>query len=522
MKRRSSFAGAGRGLLLACAMAATLGGVPRAESPRFRPEHDLPGSADWVVSDGRRVARGSGLSIEIADRGVPLSDVATPAAPAVSAALIGRRVYLALEDGSISVVETGRPQAPAARFVLDPPPRGRLHLARSDQLLLVAEDGAGLRVLLPSGGHEHHSGAVSRLEPLASFALQDTITAITAAGASAFVGTADGRLLEIDLREPQAPGLSRVTEIGVAPLALAANGSVIYLLGADGMRVLSRLDPAAASAVAPEVRGRALAIAGRTLWVGDGPHGAHVYRDRTPQGLTHPVTVANDFFLPEELTVEVGDTVRWSNLSGFHNVFSCVPSQIGCDGVAANESFTSGPPAFPVWTLDHTFVAEGFNPYICQSHAPTMTGLVIAGSPTLPPPAVPDGRNGGPLLVGKQNTEGSNLRVWWDGASCSGAGGHHLLYGVGSQLPGTLGGEYRLAGSRCAIGTSPFTWLGTPPADRDESGLIWWLVVADDGESAEGSWGADSAGAERQNAYPGGASRRCGFGVKDLTNPCGQ
>jgi plastocyanin len=34
----------------------------------------------------------------------------------------------------------------------------------------------------------------------------------------------------------------------------------------------------------------------------------------------HDVTVGNNFFSPNDLTIEVGDSVRWTNNSGFHDV----------------------------------------------------------------------------------------------------------------------------------------------------------------------------------------------------------
>ena len=35
---------------------------------------------------------------------------------------------------------------------------------------------------------------------------------------------------------------------------------------------------------------------------------------------THEVTVGNNFFSPNDLTIQVGDTVRWTNNAGFHDV----------------------------------------------------------------------------------------------------------------------------------------------------------------------------------------------------------
>jgi plastocyanin len=42
----------------------------------------------------------------------------------------------------------------------------------------------------------------------------------------------------------------------------------------------------------------------------------------TPAALAavHDVTVGNNFFSPNDLTIEVGDTVRWTNNAGFHDV----------------------------------------------------------------------------------------------------------------------------------------------------------------------------------------------------------
>jgi plastocyanin len=264
-----------------------------------------------------------------------------------------------------------------------------------------------------------------------------------------------------------------------------------------------------------------LRLVGRTVLLAAGGEGLALYRDATPTAQLHPVTVANDFFAPEELEIEIGDTVRWTNASGFHNVFSCTPSQVGCAVQRASEAFTSGPPTPPPWIFEHTFAAAGSNPYVCQSHAAFMTGVVTVEPQTLPPPGVPDGSLGAPMLASKLNPNGSNLTIQWDSTTCDGVSGHHIVWGVGSRLPEALGGTYGLSGAVCAIGaSSPFTWLGSPPP-LDVTKMIWWLVIADDGATLEGSWGRHSGGGERHSPYPSGASRYCGFTTKDLTNACG-
>ncbi len=71
---------------------------------------------------------------------------------------------------------------------------------------------------------------------------------------------------------------------------------------------------------------------------------------------THDVTVANFSFTPSQLTIKVGDIVRWTNSGGLHNV------------VADDNSFTSGAASTSNWVYEHTFNAPGSNPYYCSVH----------------------------------------------------------------------------------------------------------------------------------------------------------
>jgi plastocyanin len=88
---------------------------------------------------------------------------------------------------------------------------------------------------------------------------------------------------------------------------------------------------------------------------------------------THDVTVTNFSFSPGELTITVGDAVRWTNVLGTHNV------------KADDNSFTSGPAAPAPWEFTHTFNAVGMNPYYCEPHGGPggsgMAGVVIVQNP---------------------------------------------------------------------------------------------------------------------------------------------
>ena len=88
---------------------------------------------------------------------------------------------------------------------------------------------------------------------------------------------------------------------------------------------------------------------------------------------THDVTVTNFSFSPGELTITVGDAVRWTNVLGTHNV------------KADDNSFTSGPAAPAPWEFTHTFNAVGMNPYYCEPHGGPggsgMAGVIIVQNP---------------------------------------------------------------------------------------------------------------------------------------------
>lgn len=72
--------------------------------------------------------------------------------------------------------------------------------------------------------------------------------------------------------------------------------------------------------------------------------------------ITHNVSVANFSFTPAQLTIKVGDKVKWTNNGGLHNV------------VADDNSFTSGDPSTAAWIYEHTFKNPGSNPYYCVIH----------------------------------------------------------------------------------------------------------------------------------------------------------
>lgn len=78
-------------------------------------------------------------------------------------------------------------------------------------------------------------------------------------------------------------------------------------------------------------------------------------------------------FNPATVTVNVGDTVRWTNDGGFHNVrandgsFRCA---LGCDDTGGD-----GGASGAIWSFSRTFNQAGTVGYHCEEHGTSTTGM---------------------------------------------------------------------------------------------------------------------------------------------------
>ncbi len=95
----------------------------------------------------------------------------------------------------------------------------------------------------------------------------------------------------------------------------------------------------------------------------------------------HDVTLTNTVFTPDDITVNLGDTVVWTNTEGFHNVS------------ADDASFRSGDPANPPWVFEFTFNTPGDFGYFCEIHGSTSGGM--RGNVTVVDPVFSDGFESG-------------------------------------------------------------------------------------------------------------------------------
>lgn len=78
-------------------------------------------------------------------------------------------------------------------------------------------------------------------------------------------------------------------------------------------------------------------------------------------GDTITITVGDNFFNPVSVTINVGDTVVWRRVSGFHNVRAD-------DGSFTLGEDAAGNPGSTWTTVSHTFTVPGTVGYHCQVH----------------------------------------------------------------------------------------------------------------------------------------------------------
>lgn len=90
------------------------------------------------------------------------------------------------------------------------------------------------------------------------------------------------------------------------------------------------------------------------------------------------VTIGDNFFREANVSINAGDTVRWTNNGGEHTVTSnghpgahvdCMPH--------SSEDFDSGGPIPNGGTFEHTFPNPGSYDYHCDVHGCNMSGRVI-------------------------------------------------------------------------------------------------------------------------------------------------
>jgi plastocyanin len=85
----------------------------------------------------------------------------------------------------------------------------------------------------------------------------------------------------------------------------------------------------------------------------------------------------SDEFVPAAVTVLAGESVTWNNVgNGFHNVH-----------FDDNSFVAPSSPSSDAWSVQRIFTSPGTFRYICEAHAPGMSGTVTVQAPgTIPGP----------------------------------------------------------------------------------------------------------------------------------------
>lgn len=88
------------------------------------------------------------------------------------------------------------------------------------------------------------------------------------------------------------------------------------------------------------------------------------------------VEVSNFQYTPENLTIQVGDTVTWTNVQGSHNVNGSTAT------FPNNSSSFKNAVAGPGWKFTYVFTEAGLHDYHCDPHASFMKGSVFVDAAT--------------------------------------------------------------------------------------------------------------------------------------------
>ena len=90
----------------------------------------------------------------------------------------------------------------------------------------------------------------------------------------------------------------------------------------------------------------------------------------------HIISLSGIAFTPNNLTINMGETVQWNNMGGTHNVNGSVATFSNNP-----EGFFSGNAAAAPWSFSHTFNVPGVYQYRCDPHFSLgMTGVITVNA----------------------------------------------------------------------------------------------------------------------------------------------
>jgi plastocyanin len=364
------------------------------------------GQIQWAATGGGLLVTGSGRELSIAMEDAPSQPVARLklGLPASGAALFGRYAYVVLEGAGIEAFDLSSPSSAIDLGLVPLGVAPNLIAQAGDQIVLF--DAEGMKVarvgstsaMFMANGHQMGLMDPTKFTILGSQLLNGPFTAATASGLSVLAATEDGRLIEIDISDPANPVLLATMTLPERAIGLAASGDLLFASTASGRFLAMDMTAPEGSSPLAEIALRATSIVpeGRLLYAAAGESGLVTLSVGRAQSQTVNVNVGSIFFQPSSVSINVGDTVKWTWVSGSHTSTSgtcsggnCTPDGVWNSGVKSSGTFT------------HTFSSAGDSHYFCSIHLSSMTGVVhVAGAAALSATASATPTSGqAPLLV---------------------------------------------------------------------------------------------------------------------------
>ncbi|MCP3932432.1 MAG: hypothetical protein GY705_25455, partial [Bacteroidetes bacterium] len=189
----------------------------------------------------------------------------------------------------------------------------------------------------------------------------------------------------------------------------------------------------------------------------------------------HTIGVSSNVFTPNELTIQIGETVTWQNNGGFHNVNGTLET------FADNpKGFGNGDASSDSWTYQNIFVLPGVYNYQCDPHAGLgMTGTITVVEATSPADIVITEIMYNPPESGSDSLE--FIELYNNGTETVNLEGYSFLKGVTFTFPSyeLMPDSYALVAVdsiafQGVFGKTAFQWTSGGLSNSGE-----WIVLGD-------------------------------------------
>ena len=159
---------------------------------------------------------------------------------------------------------------------------------------------------------------------------------------------------------------------------------------------------------------------------------------------TTNVSFSNFAFNPVVITVNVGDTIIWTDAGGFHTV-----TGTGTEPLCGGSSFSA-----VGQTCVHTFTTAGSFPYQCNFHGASfgMTGLVNVASVAVPPTVSITNPAGGTVFAAP-----ANVSIKASASSSSGSVTNVTFFANASSLGSVTAPPFNFIASNLSAGSYALT-----------------------------------------------------------------